>query len=170
MIETPRAGPGPPATVRRAGLADAPVLRALRLAALTEAPEASVPRSNARLAARPRTGTGGSGPARPSFSAGADPKGLVAAVPGPAEDTVWLMAMWVDPALRGSGAADAPSSPRRLCDWARAAGASRVRPPRSGPPTPARTGSTSGWGFALDQDGPRTPESACEFTMTMPLR
>ena len=58
--------------------------------------------------------------------AGSIPRGLVAGVPDTTDAAVvWLMAMWVHPELRGSGAA------RLLVEafmaWARAVGADRIR-------------------------------------------
>jgi ribosomal protein S18 acetylase RimI-like enzyme len=116
-----------PLTVRRAALGDEAILRSLRLEALTEAPEAfgsTYDREMARTTADWQRW----------FSPGVTfileeagtPRGLVAGVHD-AEDAglVYLMAMWVHPALRGSGAADALVTEHLA--WAYAAGARLVR-------------------------------------------
>jgi GNAT superfamily N-acetyltransferase len=168
MTQAPPVDQTPPFTVRRAELDDAPVLRALRLAALTEAPEAfssTLERETRRTTAdwHRWLGTG----ATFILTAGADPKGLAAGLPGSDKDTVWLMAMWLDPALRGSGAADALVG--ALVDWARTEGAGRVRLEVRASNARARR-FYERLGFALDSGGPRTPESACELTMSRPLQ
>lgn len=114
-----------PLTVRRAAPGDEPILRALRLEALTEAPDAFASTYERELA---RT----TADWRRWFSPGAGvtflledagtPRGLVAGMHD-AEDpgVVYLMAMWVHPALRGSGAADALVAEHLA--WARGEGA-----------------------------------------------
>ncbi|MBX6363069.1 MAG: GNAT family N-acetyltransferase [Gemmatimonadetes bacterium] len=112
-----------PLTVRRAAPGDEPILRALRLEALTEAPDAFASTYERELA---RT----TADWRRWFSPGVTflledagtPRGLVAGMHD-AEDpgVVYLMAMWVHPALRGSGAADALVAEHLA--WARGEGA-----------------------------------------------
>ena len=98
----------PRLTVRRAVVGDEPILRALRLEALAEAPEAfgsTYDRELARTTADWRRWLS-PGVTLILEDAGAA-RGLVAGLhddrdPG----IVHLMAMWVHPGLRGSGAAD----------------------------------------------------------------
>lgn len=121
------------ARVRRIGLGDAEVLRAVRLAALTDAPGAFW-RTYADEATRPgtdwveRARVGASGDADVTFLAerdGAVVGSVSAHTPSVARDLRELAAMWVAPVARGSGAADALLL--AVLDWARAAGAAGVR-------------------------------------------
>lgn len=96
-------------SVRRAVAGDEPVLRALRLAALADSPEAfaSTPaREEARAAvewARWITDA-----ATFVWDTPEGARGLVAGVPHRDDATgAFLMAMWVHPAARGTGAGDA---------------------------------------------------------------
>jgi ribosomal protein S18 acetylase RimI-like enzyme len=114
-------------TVRRAVLGDEPILRTLRLEALAEAPEAFGSTYDREWA---RTTADWQRWLAPGVTLiledGGTPRGLVAGVLD-AEDPciVHLMAMWVHPALRGSGAAD--SLVAEHLAWARTAGARVVR-------------------------------------------
>jgi ribosomal protein S18 acetylase RimI-like enzyme len=169
MTEDPQAATRPPFTVRQAGLSDVPVLRTLRLAALTEAPEAfsSTLERETRRTTEDWHRWLAPGATFLLMDGADDPRGLVAAVPGPDVDTVWLMAMWLHPALRRSGAADALV--RALVNWAAATGARRVRLEVRASNARARR-FYERMGFAFDADGPRWPESACELTMALSLR
>jgi ribosomal protein S18 acetylase RimI-like enzyme len=114
-------------TVRRAGPGDEPILRELRLQALTDAPEAfasTYDREPARTAADWQRWL--SPGATLILEEHETPRGLVAGAHD-AEDPgiVYLMAMWVHPTLRGSGAADALVTEHLA--WARAAQARLVR-------------------------------------------
>ena len=116
-----------PLTVRRAVPGDEAILRALRLEALTEAPEAFGSTYDREMA---RTTADWQRWLSPGVTfileEAGTPRGLVAAVRD-AHDAglVYLMAMWVHPALRGSGAADALVTEHLA--WAHAAGARLVR-------------------------------------------
>ena len=113
--------------VRRAGPGDESIVRALRLRAMTDAPDAfgsTYERELARTAEDwQRWLTTGA-----TFVAMAadDPCGLVAGLHD-ADDpaVVHLMSMWVDPAHRGHAIADALVAALRL--WARTDGARVVR-------------------------------------------
>lgn len=110
-------------TVRRGVAGDESVLRTLRLEALVEAPESfgsTYPRELARTTEDWRRWLA-PGVTLILEDAGV-PRGLVAGVRD-AEDpsVVHLMAMWVHPVLRGSGAADALVTAH--LDWAHAEGA-----------------------------------------------
>ena len=108
VVDGPLVQPGPSYTVRQAGGEDVPVLRALRLAALAEASDAfssTLAREAGRTAADWHRWLAPG--ATFILTEGADPRGLVAAEPSAERETVWLLAMWLDPALRRSGAADA---------------------------------------------------------------
>jgi GNAT superfamily N-acetyltransferase len=95
--------------VRRAVSGDEPILRALRLHAMSEAPEAfgsTYDRELARTAADWQRWL--SPGATFIVDAAGEPKGLVAGMYDAADpEVVHLMAMWVHPGLRGAGAADA---------------------------------------------------------------
>ena len=116
-----------PLTVRRAAPGDEAILRSLRLEALTEAPEAFGSTYDREMA---RTTADWQRWLSPGVTfileEAGTPRGLVAAVRD-ADDAgiVYLMAMWVHPALRGSGAADALVTEHLA--WAHAAGARLVR-------------------------------------------
>lgn len=114
-------------TVRRAVPGDEPMLRALRIQALTTDAEAfgsTLERELARTTADWQRWIS-PGATFIAFAAGV-PKGLVA---GARHDDdaaiVQLMAMWLDPALRGSGVADALVT--ALLAWAAVEGARSVR-------------------------------------------
>lgn len=104
--------------VRALGPDEWRILRELRLAALLDAPEAfggsyeqSLTRTEQEWRAWPGRGV--------PFAAfiGAEPVGIVAAVPVPTDlATVHLIAMWVAPAARGTGIAEALV--QAVVDWA----------------------------------------------------
>jgi GNAT superfamily N-acetyltransferase len=113
--------------VRRAVIGDEPVLRALRLQALTDSPRAfssSYERELARTAEDWRRWLA------PGVTfildAGGEPRGLVAGSRDPHDfSVVHLMAMWLHPDLRGTGAADVLVSSVKA--WAGQEGATQVR-------------------------------------------
>jgi uncharacterized protein (DUF1810 family)/GNAT superfamily N-acetyltransferase len=124
--------------VRQAMPGDEPILRALRLEALSDAPEAFGSTYDRELA---RTTLDW----RRWMSPGATfildtregPKGLAAGQRDAADPTVvQLMAMWVDPAFRRSGAADRLVA--AVIAWAASAGATMVRLDVSEDNVPAR--------------------------------
>ena len=113
--------------VRRAVAGDEPVLRALRIEALSEAPEAFGSTLDRELA---RTSADWQRWLSPSatfiLDTATGPQGLAAGVPDAADPgLVSLMAMWVHPTLRGSGAADLLV--KAVLDWAEQVGAHLVR-------------------------------------------
>jgi ribosomal protein S18 acetylase RimI-like enzyme len=113
--------------VRRASHGDEPVLRALRLEALTDAPEAFGSTYARELA---RTTADWQRWLAPGVTlileeAGI-PRGLVSGAPDRDDPAiVHLLAMWVHPLLRGTGAADALVA--TLLTWAIDRGAHRVQ-------------------------------------------
>jgi ribosomal protein S18 acetylase RimI-like enzyme len=114
-------------TVRRAVPGDEPVLRALRLEAMTEAPEAFASTYERELA---RTADDWRRWLSPGVTLlleeAGQPLGLVAGMHDDADPGVaYLMAMWVHPALRGCGAADALVAAH--LGWATETGAQLVR-------------------------------------------
>ncbi len=113
--------------LRRAVLGDELLLRAVRLQALSDAPEAfgsTYEREAARTEGDWQRWMSPAVTFILDHTEGAN--GMVAGV-GDATDpgVVHLMAMWVHPALRGSGAADALVS--AVIAWAQSEGASTVR-------------------------------------------
>jgi GNAT superfamily N-acetyltransferase len=113
--------------VRRAVIGDEPVLRALRLQALTDSPRAfasTYEREVARTTEDWRRWLATA--ATFILEAGGEPRGLVAGVPDQDDSSIiHLMAMWVHPDIRGTGAADALISSVKA--WAAQVGASQVR-------------------------------------------
>lgn len=113
--------------VRHAVAGDEPVLRALRLEALSDAPDAfgsTYDREVARIDADWQRWLA-PGVTLLVEDAGI-PRGLVAGVPDREDHgVVHLMAMWVHPLLRGTGAADALVA--ALLTWARERGAQRMQ-------------------------------------------
>jgi ribosomal protein S18 acetylase RimI-like enzyme len=114
-------------TIRRAGFGDEPILRALRLEALTEAPETFGSTYERELA---RTTADWQRWLSPGVTLileeSGTPRGLVAGMHDADDPSiVHLMAMWVHPALRGTGAADALVTEHLA--WAQAVGAGLVR-------------------------------------------
>lgn len=110
-------------SVRRASVGDEPTLRALRLQALTDAPDAFGSTHERELARTTADWQRWMSPGVTFIGYESDePRGLIAGVHD-ANDraVVHLMAMWVDPALRGTGAADALVD--ALVSWAAAEGA-----------------------------------------------
>jgi RimJ/RimL family protein N-acetyltransferase len=96
-------------TVRRAVVGDEPILRALRLAALTESPDAFGSTYDREVARTPADWRRWLSPgATFILEDGGQTMGLVAGMQDASDATaVQLMAMWGHPRLRGSGAADA---------------------------------------------------------------
>jgi len=113
--------------VRRAASGDESIVRALRLEAMTRAPEVFGSTYERELARTPadwrRWLTTGA-----TFILMDDDRaaGIVAALPDPSDPAiVTLMSMWVDPACRGGGAADALVA--AVLSWAQAENARAVR-------------------------------------------
>jgi GNAT superfamily N-acetyltransferase len=134
-IQSRRTG-GPPAgaserdmpfTVRRAVIGDEAVLRALRLEALTDSPAAFGSTLERELARTTEDWRRWLAPGVTFLlEAGGKPCGLVAGSRDPQDSlVVHLMAMWVHPDQRGTGAADALLS--SVKDWAAEVGATLVR-------------------------------------------
>lgn len=119
--------PMTPFSIRRAAPGDEPILRRLRLDALTDAPQAFCSTYERELARTPEDWRRWMSPGVAFIlEADGEPKGLVAsAVDKDDARVATLMSMWVHPALRGSGAADALVS--RVIEWARAMNALVVR-------------------------------------------
>lgn len=113
--------------VRRAESGDEPVLRKIRIEALSEAPEAFGSTLERELARTPVDWQKWLSPTATfvlETTNGAE--GIAAGVPDLTDPAVvHLMAMWVHPALRGSGAASALV--QAVLDWAEARGARCVR-------------------------------------------
>jgi|SRR5450631_3780668 GNAT superfamily N-acetyltransferase len=95
--------------VRRAAIGDEAVLRALRLQALTDAPEAFGSTIERELARTIEDWWRWLAPGVTFLlEAGGEPLGLVSGIRDVQHSSVaLLMAMWVHPDLRGTGAADA---------------------------------------------------------------
>ncbi len=114
--------------VRKAVSGDEPILRRLRLAAMTDSPEA-FGSSYEREAARTSDDWArwiANGSTFLAESTAGVPNGLAAAIPDRDDRAVvHLMAMWVGPDARGTGAADALIA--AVVRWARAHGARTVR-------------------------------------------
>jgi RimJ/RimL family protein N-acetyltransferase len=113
--------------VRRAVIGDEGVLRALRLQALRDSPEAFSSTYERELA---RTTEDWQRWIAPGVTflleTGGEPGGLVASIRDPKEPSVvHLMAMWVHPRLRGTGAAEVLVF--SVKDWAAEIGATQVR-------------------------------------------
>ena len=113
--------------VRRAILGDEPVLRALRLEALLDAPEAFGSTYARELARTTADWQRWLAPGVTLILEEADiPRGLVAGAPDREDPAiVHLLAMWVHPLLRHTGAADALVA--ALLTWALERGAHRVQ-------------------------------------------
>lgn len=113
--------------VRRAVIGDEPVLKALRLQALADSPSAFSSTYEREVARTTEDWQGWMTPGV-TFILEADgkPRGLVAGVRDAHDSSVvHLMAMWVHPDLRGTGAADALVSSVKA--WADEMGAMQVR-------------------------------------------
>lgn len=116
--------------VRRAVSGDEPILRALRLEALSESPAAFGSTYEREVARTPSDWRRWLSPGATFIlddgDRPADPAGLVAGVHDQEDRTVvHLMAMWVHPALRATGAADALVA--SVLAWAVEEGAREVR-------------------------------------------
>jgi len=113
--------------VRRPGIGDEAVLRAVRLQALTDAPDAFGSTYERELTRTVEDWRRWLSPgAAFILDDGHAARGLVAcARDATAPTIVDLMAMWVHPMIRGSGAADALVA--EVIAWARTEGAHRVR-------------------------------------------
>jgi ribosomal protein S18 acetylase RimI-like enzyme len=116
-----------PFRIRRAESGDEALLRQIRLEALSEAPEAfgsTLDRERARTLVDWQKWLSPS--ATFVLETANGPEGIAAAVPDSTDPAiVHLMAMWVHPALRGSGAASALVE--AVLAWAEGRGASSVR-------------------------------------------
>ena len=113
--------------VRRAAAGDEPILRALRLQALSDAPDAFGSTYDREFARTPADWQRWLSPGATFIVDATDgPKGLVAGMRDPADPAiVRLMAMWVHPALRGAGAADVLIA--AVLSWARESSARIMR-------------------------------------------
>ena len=113
--------------LRRAAAGDEPLLRALRIQALSDALDAFGSTLARELARSPAEWQRWLSPGAIFFlDTAAGLRGMAAGVPDATDPaTVDLMAMWVHPDLRGSGAADLLVD--AVLGWAEAAGASVVR-------------------------------------------
>lgn len=113
--------------IRRAVAGDETVLHALRIQALSEAPDAfgsTLDREIGRSAAEWQRWLSPS--ATFILDTPAGPRGIAAGVPDTADPSlVYLMAMWVHPDLRGTGAADLLVD--EVVAWAEALGAGLIR-------------------------------------------
>jgi ribosomal protein S18 acetylase RimI-like enzyme len=113
--------------IRRAESGDEPLLRKIRLEALSEAPEAfgsTLDRERARTLVDWQKWLSPSATFVLETTTG--PEGIAAGVPDSTDPAVvHLMAMWVHPALRGSGAASALV--QAVLAWAEEQGARLVR-------------------------------------------
>jgi GNAT superfamily N-acetyltransferase len=95
-------------TVRRAVIGDEAVLRALRLQALSDSPRAFSSAYERELARTTEDWRRWLAPSATFFlETDGEARGLVAGVPDAQDSSVvYLMAMWVHPDVRGTGAAD----------------------------------------------------------------
>jgi len=116
-----------PFKVRRAVIGDEPVLRAVRLQALSDSPGAFGSTYEREVARTPEDWRKWLAPAATFLlEAGGEARGMVAGVPDAQDSSiVQLMAMWVHPDQRRTGAADALVS--TVKDWAVEVGAKQVR-------------------------------------------
>jgi len=113
--------------VRRAAPGDEPILRAVRLQALSDTPEAFGSTYDRELARTTADWQRWMSPGATFILDDAGgPKGIVAGMRDESDAAVvHLMSMWVDPALRGSGAAEALVA--SLLAWAETEGARQMR-------------------------------------------
>lgn len=113
--------------VRRATPGDESIVRALRLEAMTRAPEAFGSTYERELARTPDDWQRWLSTGATFILIDAErPGGIVAGLHDPADRSiVHLMSMWVDPECRGGGTAD--SLVASVLSWARAEGARAVR-------------------------------------------
>jgi GNAT superfamily N-acetyltransferase len=114
--------------VRRAVIGDEPVLRALRLQALTDSPRAFSSTYERELARATEDWRLWLAPGVTFIlEAGGEPCGLVAGSRDQHDfSVVHLMAMWVHPDVRGTGAADVLVSSVKACDHALTAGSAKT--------------------------------------------
>lgn len=113
--------------MRRAGIGDEPVLRELRLEAMLDSPEAFGSNYEREFARTTDDWRRWLAPGA-TFILEADgvPRGIVAGMHDKEDaEVVHLMAMWVNPALRGSGAAERLVA--AVVAWGRTEGARCVR-------------------------------------------
>jgi ribosomal protein S18 acetylase RimI-like enzyme len=113
--------------VRRARIGDEAVLRDLRLRAMLDAPETFGSTYEREMARSTSDWQKWMSPvATFILETGDGPKGIVAGVRDAVDPSVvHLMAMWLDPALRGSGSADALVA--SVISWAASEGARTIR-------------------------------------------
>ena len=113
--------------IRRAKSGDEPLLRKIRLEALAEAPHAFGSTLDREIARTPADWQKWLSPgATFVLETDAGPNGIAAGVPDSTDPAVvHLMAMWLHPALRGSGAASALV--QAVFAWAEEHGASSIR-------------------------------------------
>ena len=113
--------------VRRAVIGDELELRALRLQSLTDSPRAFSSTYEREVARTTEDWRRWLAPAATFIlKADGEPRGLVAGVPDQNDSSIMhLMAMWVHPEIRGTGASDALIS--SVKGWAAQVGASQVR-------------------------------------------
>jgi ribosomal protein S18 acetylase RimI-like enzyme len=113
--------------VRRAEIGDEAVLRDLRLRAMLDAPDAFGSTYEREMARSTSDWQKWLSPGVTFILETVDgPKGIVAGVRDAADsNVVHLMAMWLDPALRGSGGADALAA--SVVSWAASEGARTIR-------------------------------------------
>jgi GNAT superfamily N-acetyltransferase len=114
-------------SVRRAVIGDMPVLRAVRLEALSDSPRAFGSTYERELARTTEDWRRWLAPGVTFLlESGGEARGMVAGVRDPQDSSVvHLMAMWVRPDHRGTGAADALVSSVKA--WATEVGATEVR-------------------------------------------
>ncbi|HEY7285252.1 MAG TPA: GNAT family N-acetyltransferase [Vicinamibacterales bacterium] len=113
-------------SVRRATFGDEPILRAVRLQALSESPSAFGSTYERELARTTVDWQRWLSPGATFILDADEPRGIVAGARDGDETTVVnLMAMWVHPSLRGGAAADALVG--SVLAWARGEGAREVR-------------------------------------------
>jgi GNAT superfamily N-acetyltransferase len=114
-------------TVRRAVIGDEAVLRTLRLQALSDSPRAFSSTYDRELARTTEDWRRWLAPSATFLlEADGEARGLVAGLPDAQDSSVvYLMAMWVHPEMRGTGAADLLVSSVKA--WAAEVGAAQVR-------------------------------------------
>ena len=113
--------------IRRAAAGDETALRSLRIQALSDAPSAFGSTLDRELARTPAEWTSWLSPNAIFFAESeAGAAGMAAGVrDAQTEGLVWLMAMWLHPDLRGSGAAD--RLVETVLSWSAEVGGERVR-------------------------------------------
>lgn len=116
-----------PFKIRRATIGDEPLLREVRLQALADSPRAFSSTYERELARTTEDWRRWLSPGVTFLlEAGREPRGLVAGSRDPQDSSVvHLMAMWVHPDYRGTGAADALVS--SLKAWTAEVGATQIR-------------------------------------------